>query len=73
MLTFRHRRTEGRFSADRGFKAGLLYMHYKGVSYPMWDDPGEDEEDGGGDPLGDMRGGGWMSPETPAPFGVLLA
>lgn len=23
-------------------------------------------------PLGDMRGGWWMSPETPAPFGVLL-
>lgn len=73
MLTFRHRSTEGHFSTDRGFKDDLLHMHYKGVSYPGWGDPGEDKEVGGGDPLGDMRRGGRMSPETPAPFGVLLA
>lgn len=48
-------------------------MRYRGVSYPGWDDPGQDKEVSGGNLLGDMWRGGRVSPETPAPFGVLLA
>lgn len=44
-----------------------------GDNYPGWDDSGQDEEVSGGNPLGDVRGGGRVSPETPAPFSVLLA
>lgn len=73
MLTFRHSSTESHFSTDRGFKEDLLYMRYRGVSYPVWDDPGQDEEVSGGNPLGDVWRGGRVSPETPAPFGVLFA
>lgn len=52
-----------------GFKADLLRRRWRGgVGFP-----GPGEHDGGPEePLGDMRGGRWVSPETPAPFGVLL-
>lgn len=49
-------------------------MYYRGVSYPGWDDPGQDEvQRKWKKQLRDMWRGGWVSPETPAPFGVLLA
>lgn len=73
MLTFRQSSTESHFSTDRGFKADLLYMRYMGVSYPMGDDPSQDEDVSGGNPLGDVWRRGRVSPETPASFGVLLA
>lgn len=73
MLTFRRGRTESPSSVDGGFKADLLITRYNGVSHPGRDDPGEDQGASGGVPLGDVGRGGRVSPETPAPFGVLLA
>ena len=75
MLTFRHSSTDSPFSSDRGSEADLLYTRCRGegVSYPGWDGPGADEGVSGGNPLGDVWRGGRVPPETPAPFGVLLA
>lgn len=73
MLTFRLCNSESNFSTDRGFRLTSSICVTGGFSYPGWDDPGEDEVVRGGNPLGDVRRGGRMSPETPAPFGVLLA
>ena len=43
------------------------------ISFSGWDDPRLDEKVSGGSLLGHMWGGRRVPPETPAPFGVLLA
>lgn len=45
----------------------------EGVGFPGCDDPRPHKGVSRRNPLGDVRRRGWLSPETPAPFSVLLA
>lgn len=54
--------TESPLSSRGGIKADLFHrLRRRKTGFP-----------GETSPLGDMRGGWWVPPETPAPFGVLL-
>lgn len=64
MLTSRHISSEGHLSTNRGVRGNspLYVWRWMGrCNFPGWG------------ALRDMWRGGWMPPETPAPFGVLLA